>query len=155
MPCKGYFAKLEAWLLSLELVEHQAYAHNPALQFECARCEVGHAWVGERFHRGRFVMNSTEPRVFETPAQLEIWLEANHEPQRELWVRIFKKDSGSPSVTWNDCVVTALSWGWIDGQRKSLDQVSFLQRLTPRRPKSNWSKRNCEHAERLILEGRM
>jgi uncharacterized protein YdeI (YjbR/CyaY-like superfamily) len=98
---------------------------------------------------------STEPRMFEMPHQLEEWLKLNHEAQRELWVRIFKKDSGMPTVTWNDCVVAAIAWGWIDGQRKSLDQLSFLQRLTPRRPRSNWSKRNCEHAERLIAEGRM
>jgi len=52
-------------------------------------------------------------------------------------------------------VVAAIAWGWIDGQRKSLDEVSFLQRLTPRRPKSNWSKKNSEHAERLIAEGKM
>jgi uncharacterized protein YdeI (YjbR/CyaY-like superfamily) len=100
-------------------------------------------------------MLSSEPRVFEMPHQLEEWLKLNHEAQRELWVRIFKKDSGTPTVSWNDCVVAAIAWGWIDGQRKSLDQFSFLQRLTPRRPRSDWSKRNCEHAERLISEGRM
>ncbi len=100
-------------------------------------------------------MDATEALSFETPAQLEGWLEANHETRRELWVRLYKKDSGRPSVTWNDCVVAAITWGWIDGQRRSLDEVSFLQRLTPRRPRSDWSKRNCEHAERLILEGRM
>lgn len=59
------------------------------------------------------------------------------------------------SVTWKDCVIVAIAWGWIDSQRRSLDDVSFLQRLTPRRPKSNWSKINCDHAERLIAEGRM
>lgn len=100
-------------------------------------------------------VDSREPLVFERPQQLEEWLKLNHEVQRELWVRIFKKDSGTQTVTWNDCVVAAIAWGWIDAQRKSLDQFSFLQRLTPRRPKSNWSKRNCEHAERLIAEGRM
>jgi uncharacterized protein YdeI (YjbR/CyaY-like superfamily) len=92
---------------------------------------------------------------FETAEQLEAWLKANYQTSRELWVRIFKKDSGTPTVNWNDCVVVAIAWGWIDGQRKSLDAVSFLQRLTPRRPRSNWSKKNCEHAERLIAEGRM
>ncbi len=115
----------------------------------------GEAWVGECFCMGRLVMDSNDARSFETPDHLETWLAANHETQRELWVRIFKKDSGTPSVTWNDCVVAAITWGWIDGQRKSLDEVSFLQRLTPRRPKSNWSKKNCEHAERLIAEARM
>ena len=100
-------------------------------------------------------MPSSEPRSFKTPGQLEAWLKRNHHRERELWVRIFKKDSGTPTVTWDDCVVAALTWGWIDGQRQSLDDVSFLQRLTPRRPRSNWSKRNREHAERLIAEDRM
>ena len=93
--------------------------------------------------------------AFETPDQLEAWLKLNHATQTELWVRIFKKASGTPTVTWGDCVVAALAWGWIDGQKKSLDEVSFLQRLTPRRAKSNWSKVNTEHAERLIAAGRM
>jgi uncharacterized protein YdeI (YjbR/CyaY-like superfamily) len=92
---------------------------------------------------------------FETPAQLEEWLMARHATERELWVRIFKKASAVPSVTWDDCVLACLSWGWIDGQRKSLDEVSFLQRLTPRRVRSNWSSRNIEHAERLIATDRM
>ncbi|AKT41452.1 YdeI/OmpD-associated family protein [Chondromyces crocatus] len=98
---------------------------------------------------------SSETRSFETPLQLEAWLASHHATKQELWVRMFKKESGMPTVTWSDCVVAAIAWGWIDGQRKSLDDVSFLQRLTPRRAKSNWSKKNCEHAERLIAEGRM
>lgn len=100
-------------------------------------------------------MHSHEARSFETADQIEEWLRSNHATERELWVRMFKKASGTPTVTWNDCVIAAIAWGWIDGQRKSLDEVSFLQRLTPRRPRSNWSKRNCEIAERLIAEGRM
>src|SRR6187551_1246912 len=98
---------------------------------------------------------ATAFQSFETPRQLEQWLKKNHATAPELWVRMFKKGSGTPSVTWDDCVVAALSWGWIDSQKRTLDEVSFLQRLTPRRAKSNWSKRNCEHAERLIAEGRM
>ena len=100
-------------------------------------------------------MHSHEARSYETRDQLEEWLKSNHATARELWVRIFKKETGTPTVTWDDCVVAALTWGWIDGQRKSFDEVSFLQRLTPRRAKANWSKRNREHAERLIAEGRM
>lgn len=100
-------------------------------------------------------MKSLEGRAFETTEKLEAWLRANHATEKELWVRMYKKGSGTPSVDWNDCVIAALCWGWIDGQRKSLDEVSFLQRLTPRRPKSSWSKKNCEHVERLINEGRM
>jgi uncharacterized protein YdeI (YjbR/CyaY-like superfamily) len=100
-------------------------------------------------------MQVTEHLSFETAQQLETWLSAHHAVRNELWVRVFKKDSGTASITWNDCVLAALTWGWIDGQRKTLDEVSFLQRLTPRRPKSAWSTRNCEHAERLIAEGSM
>lgn len=94
-------------------------------------------------------------RAFKTPAELEKWLAANHKTETELWVRMFKKGSGTPSVDWNDCVIAALSWGWIDGIRKSHDEVSFIQRFTPRRAKSSWSKKNRDHAERLISEGRM
>lgn len=100
-------------------------------------------------------MAPQDTRSFESADHLEKWLAANHATKRELWVRIFKKGSGTPSVTWGDCVTVAIAWGWIDGQKKSLDEASFLQRLTPRRPNSNWSKKNCEIAERLIAEGRM
>ncbi len=93
--------------------------------------------------------------AFATPAELERWLATHHASERELWVRIFKKGSGRPSVTWGDCVIAALTWGWIDGHKRPLDEASFLQRLTPRRPKSSWSKKNREHAERLIAEGKM
>lgn len=94
-------------------------------------------------------------RSFSSRDELAAWLRAGHAASSELWVRIFKKGSGRPSVTWEDCVVVALAWGWIDGQRRSLDEESFLQRLTPRRPRSTWSRRNREHAERLIAEGIM
>ncbi|MEZ4361584.1 MAG: YdeI/OmpD-associated family protein [Kofleriaceae bacterium] len=94
-------------------------------------------------------------RAFATPQQLEQWLKAHHATERELWVRIFKKASKIASVSWDDCVVAALAWGWIDGLKKPLDEDSYLQRLTPRRARSNWSQRNREHAERLIAEGRM
>jgi uncharacterized protein YdeI (YjbR/CyaY-like superfamily) len=100
-------------------------------------------------------MPTSKARSFETPLQLEKWLKLNHATEPELWVRIFKKDSGRPTVTWADCVIAGLVWGWIDSQRKPLDEISFLQRLTPRRARSSWSKKNCEHAERLIAEGRM
>lgn len=92
---------------------------------------------------------------FEDPAALAEWLDANHATAAELWVRIFKKGSGRPSVTWTDCVVEALRFGWIDGQKQAGDEASYLQRLTPRRTRSNWSTKNREHAERLVAEGRM
>lgn len=100
-------------------------------------------------------MTESDARGFSTQEDLEKWLRANHAEERELWVRIFKKDSGTLSVTWQDCVIVCLAWGWIDGAKRALDDASFLQRVTPRRPKSSWSKKNREHAERLIAEGRM
>ncbi len=92
---------------------------------------------------------------FETSADLASWLSKHHEDAREIWVQIFKKGSCKQSVAWVDCVVEALAVGWIDGQKKPLDDLSYLQRLSPRSPSSNWSKKNREHAERLIAEGRM
>lgn len=93
--------------------------------------------------------------TFEAPTDLSNWLKANHATENELWVKIFKKNTGIPSVTWNDVVVEALCWGWIDGIKKSIDEESYFQRITPRKSRSSWSKRNREHAERLISEGRM
>jgi len=93
--------------------------------------------------------------TFETPKTLDKWLSVNHATQSELWVKIFKKGSGIPSVTWNDVVIEVLCWGWIDGIKKSIDDQAYIQRITPRTPRSNWSKRNTEHVERLINEGRM
>ena len=100
-------------------------------------------------------MSNTAHHTFEAPEQLHAWLQANHASKTELWVRIFKKATGQPSVTWDDCVVAAIAWGWIDGIRKSLDDTSYLQRLTPRRTRSNWSQKNVQHAERLIEQGQM
>jgi uncharacterized protein YdeI (YjbR/CyaY-like superfamily) len=70
-------------------------------------------------------------------------------------VHIFKAGSGKRSVTWTDCVIEAIRFGWIDGQKLPQDEASYLQRLTPRKPKSNWSAKNREHAVKLIAEGRM
>jgi uncharacterized protein YdeI (YjbR/CyaY-like superfamily) len=93
--------------------------------------------------------------TFAEAQELGDWLAAHHHSHSELWVQIFKAGSGRSSVTWTDCVVEALRFGWIDGQKQSLDASSFLQRLTPRKPRSNWSVKNREHVARLIAEGRM
>jgi uncharacterized protein YdeI (YjbR/CyaY-like superfamily) len=92
---------------------------------------------------------------FPTSEALGKWMADNHARAKELWVRIYKSASGKPSVAWTDCVVEAIRYGWIDGQKKPLDGSSFLQRLSPRKPGSNWSSRNREHAKKLIEEGRM
>ena len=87
-------------------------------------------------------MSTAAHRAFRTPADLDAWLAKNHAKETELWVRMYKKASGTPSVTWDDCVVACLTWGWIDGLVRGLDDVSYIQRMTPRRPKSLWSTRN-------------
>lgn len=93
--------------------------------------------------------------TFASPAHLSQWLEKNHATETELWVKLFKKDTGIPSVDWSQIVIETLCWGWIDGIRKPLDDQAFLQRITPRKAKSGWSKKNTEHVERLTSEGRM
>jgi uncharacterized protein YdeI (YjbR/CyaY-like superfamily) len=93
--------------------------------------------------------------TFATPIDLYQWLKVNYAIESELWVKIYKKKTGIVSVTWNDVVIEALCWGWIDGVKKSIDDQAYLQRITPRKARSNWSKRNTEHVERLINEGRM
>ena len=92
---------------------------------------------------------------FATSDELDQWLKVNHANETELWIKIFKKGSAIPSVTWNDVVIEALCWGWIDGIKKSIDDKAYVQRITPRKAQSNWSKRNTEHVARLISEGRM
>lgn len=99
--------------------------------------------------------NSKSSKSFTNIVALDHWLAQNHNQATEVWVRIYKKGSGVASVNWNDCVVAALTWGWIDGQKKSIDKTSYLQRMTPRRPRSTWSKRNVELAENLITTGKM
>ena len=93
--------------------------------------------------------------TFTTPQDIDEWLKVNHATESELWVKIFKKNTGIQSVTWNDVVIEILCWGWIDGVKKSIDDQAYLQRITPRTARSNWSKRNTEHVERLINEDRM
>jgi uncharacterized protein YdeI (YjbR/CyaY-like superfamily) len=99
--------------------------------------------------------NDRKSIAFQDAAELSEWLVSHDQRSSELWVHIFKAKSGRQSVTWTDCVIEAIRFGWIDGQKLPLDEASFLQHLTPRKPKSNWSAKNREHATRLIAEGRM
>jgi uncharacterized protein YdeI (YjbR/CyaY-like superfamily) len=102
-------------------------------------------------------MKSAMPRpsFFATPAEFRKWLEQNHATAPELWVGYYKKNSGKSSITWPESVGEALCFGWIDGIRKSVDDVSYKIRFTPRRPGSIWSGVNIERAEVLTAEGRM
>ena len=94
-------------------------------------------------------------KSFRTEAAFETWMKANHDRETELWLRIYKKGSGVPTVTSAQALDVALCWGWIDGIRKSLDEQSFLQRYTPRRARSIWSQINRDHVARLTAAGRM
>jgi uncharacterized protein YdeI (YjbR/CyaY-like superfamily) len=92
---------------------------------------------------------------FTSASAFETWLRANHARESEIWLRIYKKGTGMPTVTAAEALDVALCWGWIDGIRKSFDDHSFLQRYTPRRSKSLWSQINREHVARLTAAGRM
>ncbi|MBX3002073.1 MAG: YdeI/OmpD-associated family protein [Caldilineaceae bacterium] len=94
-------------------------------------------------------------RAFEDSAAFWEWLAAHHASEPELWLKIFKKDSGVKTINWEEAVVEALCWGWIDGVKKTFDDQAYLQRFTLRRKGSNWSRRNREHVERLMAEDRM
>ena len=94
-------------------------------------------------------------KSFRTEAAFETWLAANHARANEVWLKVHKKGSGLPSVTAGQALDVALCWGWIDGIRKAFDDRSFLQRFTPRRPKSVWSQINRENIARLTGAGRM
>lgn len=91
---------------------------------------------------------------FEHAAAWEAWLEANADAAG-LWLKIAKKGSGIASVSYAEALDVALCHGWIDGQKKGFDEAFFLQRFTPRRKRSLWSKINVGHAERLIAAGKM
>jgi uncharacterized protein YdeI (YjbR/CyaY-like superfamily) len=101
------------------------------------------------------VPDTKKIKSFRRAAAFEAWLAANHDRETELWLKVYKKDSGLPSVTCPQALEVALCWGWIDGLRKSFDERSFLQRYTPRRAKSPWSQVNREHVARLVAAGRM
>jgi uncharacterized protein YdeI (YjbR/CyaY-like superfamily) len=83
------------------------------------------------------------------------WLLENHDKANGVWIQFFKKDSGKKTFSHPEALEDALCFGWIDGQAKSYDGESYLQKFTPRRKNSMWSKRNTEYVERLINEGRM
>ena len=93
--------------------------------------------------------------LFESPAAFERWLAKQHRSATVVWIKHVKKATGAPSITWSEAVDVALCYGWIDGQSKSLDDRHFVQRYTPRRATSVWSKLNRERVGRLIAAGRM
>lgn len=92
---------------------------------------------------------------FADAAAFDAWLELHHATVGGVWLKMARASSGVPSITWATAVPVALSHGWIDGQNRRVDDAWFIQKFTPRRPRSAWSRINVRHVERLIAEGRM
>ena len=96
-----------------------------------------------------------KPIFFATPAEWRTWLERNHANTSEVLVGFYRKASGRPTMTWSEAVDQALCFGWIDGVRKGIDEESYYNRFTPRRPNSNWSAINIKKVEQLTKQGLM
>jgi uncharacterized protein YdeI (YjbR/CyaY-like superfamily) len=93
--------------------------------------------------------------AFTSQQAWEAWLQEYHTETKGVWLKIAKKESGIPSISYAEALESALCYGWIDGQKASFDQQYWLQKFTQRRPKSIWSKVNCDKAIQLIETGRM
>ncbi|HWB78269.1 MAG TPA: YdeI/OmpD-associated family protein [Nannocystaceae bacterium] len=102
-----------------------------------------------------FVPDPKRIKSFASAAAFEQWLAKHHDRWPEIWLKVHKKGSGRASVTCAEALEVALCWGWIDAIRKTFDEHSFLQRYTPRGPKSRWSQINRDHVARLVEAGRM
>ena len=96
-----------------------------------------------------------KPKFFKNPSDFRKWLRTHHASAAELWVGFYKKDSGKASITWPESVDEALCVGWIDGVRKSIDEISYMIRFSPRRTRSIWSAVNIKRAGELVEEGLM
>ena len=92
---------------------------------------------------------------FDTGAAWESWLQAEHASSAGVWLKIAKKGAGASTVTYPEALAVALCFGWIDGQKGRLDDDYWLQRFTPRKPGSRWSRINTDKAAELIKAGRM
>ena len=97
----------------------------------------------------------SRPVFFSTPTELKAWFRKHHAKEDELLVGFYKKDSGIASITWPESVDEALCYGWIDGIRRRIDDVSYSIRFTPRRARSNWSERNIARVAVLTRQRRM
>lgn len=102
-------------------------------------------------------MKEVDPLIksFKNAAAFGSWLKKNHAASSGVWIKFFKKNSGIKSIIYSEALDEALCWGWIDSQTKTFDAKAYLQRFTPRRPRSIWSKRNRDHVARLANTGRM
>ena len=96
-----------------------------------------------------------KPIFFATAGELRAWLEENHATATELFVGFYKRGSGKSSITWQELVDEELCFGWIDGVRQGIDDITYSNRITPRTPRSTWSATNIARAKELIRLGRM
>src|SRR5438309_9815788 len=101
------------------------------------------------------ILAEVKPTFFATAGEFREWLERNHTTQTELLVGFYKRGSGRPSITWQELVDEELCFGWIDGVRQGIDEVSYSNRITPRKSRSTWSAVNIARAQELIRLGRM
>jgi uncharacterized protein YdeI (YjbR/CyaY-like superfamily) len=100
-------------------------------------------------------MTEPKPIFFESPQEFYDWLEENHETAAEVYVGFHKQHTGRRAMSWSEAVDQALCFGWIDGRSNKLDEDRYMQRFTPRRPGSNWSKVNVEKVSKLKEAGLM
>jgi uncharacterized protein YdeI (YjbR/CyaY-like superfamily) len=96
-----------------------------------------------------------ETLSFASAKAFRTWLAKYHDTSSGIWLRIYKKSSEQATISYAEALDEALCFGWIDGQKKSFDEESWLQKFTPRRQRSGWSKANTEHVERLITSKKM
>ena len=101
------------------------------------------------------IKSNSSPTLFNKAEAFEIWLKQHHATADGLWLQIAKRGAIEASITYPEAVEIALCWGWIDGQKQGLDDQHFLQRFTPRRARSVWSKINVDKVAALTAAGRM
>jgi len=126
-------------------------AHAAAQRYPLDFCGTLHAMPAARSG----IRPESSATLFKSAKAFETWLRKHHASSDGLWLRIAKRGADEPSVTYPEAVETALCWGWIDGQKKGLDDQHFLQRFTPRRSRSIWSRTNVDRVAALIEAGRM
>jgi uncharacterized protein YdeI (YjbR/CyaY-like superfamily) len=90
-----------------------------------------------------------------TPRQWERWLEDNHDTANEIWLQLLNKNAPASGMSYGEAVEIALCFGWIDSLARGYDDVSRIQRFSPRKPRSAWSKSNVDRVRRLVEAGRM
>lgn len=100
-------------------------------------------------------MSPENPLPFAAPADWRAWLQAHHDRETEVTLKLYRKASGTLSITWEQAVIEALAFGWIDSVARPGGDDHWFQRFSPRKPRSSWSQKNRSHVDKLIAEGRM